>query len=106
VFTTLTNAQNFARVGDADPDAVSKGRAAAVTALGVLIPGEVVAAATAISGSLSMKSDTGGGTATWLHLDLARILMLVLGSLAIPLLFRYGAGSWGKTDGVVACLSC
>jgi hypothetical protein len=96
MLTTLSNAQSFAAAGDADPAAVNKTKAAALTALGVLIPGEVVAAATAISGSLATKSNAAGGSATWLHLGLARVLMLVLGALAIPLLFRYGTGSWWK----------
>jgi hypothetical protein len=97
LLTTFTNAQNFERIGAADPAVVDKTKAAAVTALGVLIPGEVIAAATAISGSLSSKSDAASGTAAWLHLGLARVLMLILGLVAIPLLFRYGTGSWWKS---------
>lgn len=90
------NARNFASVRAADPATVDKPRAAALTALGVLIPGDVVAAATAISGSLAAKSDA-NGTATWLHLGLARVLMLVLGAVAIPILVRSGAGSWWQS---------
>ena len=93
MLTTFMNAQNFTAIGAADPADVDKTKAAAVTALGVLIPGEVVAAATAISGSLAMKSN---GMAAWLHLGLARVLMLVLGVVAIPLLSRFGAGGWWK----------
>jgi hypothetical protein len=96
MLTTFTNAQNFTRAGDTDPDAAKKGREAALTALGVLIPGEVVTTATAISGFLSKKSDAGDGTAIWENLNLARVLMVVLGLVAIPLLFRYGSGSWWK----------
>lgn len=96
MLTTFSNAKSFTRVGDTEPTDADKTRAAALTALGVLIPGEVVTAATAVSGTLSMKSDAADGTATWLHLGLARGLMLVLGLVAIPLLFRYGTGGWWK----------
>lgn len=96
MLTTFSNAANFTRAGEEDPEAVNKTKAAALTALGVLIPGEVVATATAVSGVLSSKSDAADGTATWLHLGLARTLMLVLGLVAIPLLFRFGAGGWWK----------
>jgi hypothetical protein len=94
MLTTFTNAKNFTESGVKAPAEVDKGKEAALTALGVLIPGEVVAAATGVSGLLSKKSDIGDGTAAWLHLDLARILMLVLAVIAIPLLFRVGAGGW------------
>jgi hypothetical protein len=96
MLTTFMNAKSFTRAGDTDPDLVKKGRVAALTALGVLIPGEVVSAATAISGFLSEKSDTGDGTASWTHLGLARVLMVVLGIIAIPVLFKYGSGGWWK----------
>lgn len=96
MLTTFSNAENFTRLGEADPDRENKTKAAALTALGVLIPGEVVSTATAVSGALSKKSDAADGTATWLHLGLARVLMLVLGLVAIPLLFSYGAGGWWK----------
>jgi hypothetical protein len=99
MLTTFSNAQNFTAAGDADPAALDSGqkaKTAALTALGVLIPGEVVTTATAVSGVLSAKSDAADGTATWLHLDLARVLMLALGVIAIPILFRWGAGGWWK----------
>ena len=98
MLTTFSNARNFTRLGDSNggDSGPNKGLAAAATALGVLIPGEVVAAATAVSGVLSKKTDAADGTATWLHLGLARILMLILGVVGIPLLFRYGTGGWWK----------
>ena len=96
MLATFANAKHFTRAGAANPDEMNKKQAAALTALGVLIPGEIVGAATAVSGALSTKSDAADGTAVWAHLDLARILMLVLGLLAIPLLFRYGSGGWWK----------
>jgi hypothetical protein len=94
MLTTFTNARNFTEAGETAPAQANSGKEAALTALGVLIPGEIVAAATGVSGLLSEKADTGDGVATWLHLDLARILMLVLGVLAIPVLFRVGSGGW------------
>jgi hypothetical protein len=96
MLTTFTNARNFTEAGDTQPVAANKPREAALTALGVLIPGEVVAAATAVSGFLAKKSDSGDGTAIWEQLYAARALMLVLGVVAIPLLFRVGSGSWFK----------
>jgi hypothetical protein len=96
MLTTVTNARNFTAAGEEDPNLADKTKAAALTALGVLIPGEVVAAATAVSGSLSKKTDLADGTSTWVHLDFARILMLILGVIAIPLLFRIGTGGWWK----------
>jgi len=97
VLTTVANARNFSALHEAVPDGdQKKAQQAALTALGVLVPGEVVSAATAISGALSVKIGGDQGTAAWAHLGLARVLMLVLGLVAVPLLFRYGAGSWWK----------
>ena len=103
MLTTSSNARNFTDAGDTDPNQADQSKAAALTALGVLIPGEVVTAATAVSGLLSEKSDD-GDTASWLHLSLARWLMLALGLLAIPVLFRVGAGSWLKNGIRGLCL--
>jgi hypothetical protein len=96
MLSTYATARDFTNVGAEDPAAVNKALAAATTALGVLIPGEVVSAATLVTASLSLKADKGEGTATWAHIELARLLMLVLGLIAIPLLFRIGATSWAK----------
>jgi hypothetical protein len=94
MLSTYANARDFTAAGTTDPAATNKAVAAATTALGVLVPGEVVSAATFISGALSMKTNLADGTSTWLHLDVARWLMLVLGVVAIPLLFRIGSGGW------------
>ena len=94
MLTTFSNARNFTAVGDTQPADVDKVRAAALTSLGVLIPGEVVALATAISGALSKKTDLADGTSTWLHLRDARICMVILAVVMIPALFRIGAGAW------------
>jgi hypothetical protein len=93
VLTTLTNARRFTRAGVTAPAELDKRREAAVTALGVLVPGEVIAAATAVAGLLAQKT---GAAPEWLHLGLARFLMLTLGIVGIPTLFRIGTGGWWK----------
>jgi hypothetical protein len=93
VLTTLTNARRFTQAGVTAPAQLDKRREAAVTALGVLVPGEVIAAATAVAGLLAQKT---GAAPEWLHLGLARLLMLTLGIVGIPTLFRIGTGGWWK----------
>ena len=93
MLTTLTNARRFTQAGVTAPAQLDKRREAAVTALGVLVPGEVLAAATAVAGLLAQKT---GAAPEWLHLGLARLLMLTLGIVGIPTLFRIGTGGWWK----------
>jgi uncharacterized membrane protein YgdD (TMEM256/DUF423 family) len=66
-------------------------------ALGVLIPGEVIAGAVAVT---NLFSTTENGQTHWVNLNLARALMLALGLLAIPILYAVGANGDVNRRGV------
>jgi MFS family permease len=88
------------RVGnDDDPS-----RRAIITAIAAIVPSEVIAAAVAVTGFLTV---TNNGQTSWNYLDLARVLVAVLAAAGIPVVYWLGSGRVtgrprGRTIGLVA----